>query len=90
MRRADHGVLRAGAHAHWIGTTNGSGERMRSDSSALALADDHDLLVAAGWPVERVRAELSDVQLEEMIDVYLARSDDAVAGALAGILQEQR
>lgn len=59
-------------------------------SSTLApleqLHDDIDLLDAAGWPMERVRAELSHGQIEEMIDVYLARSDDAVAGALSRTL----
>lgn len=50
------------------------------------LHDDIDLLDAAGWPMERVRAELSHGQIEEMIDAYLARSDDAVAGALSRTL----
>lgn len=52
------------------------------------LEDDIDLLDAAGWPMERVRAELSHEQIEEMIDVYLARSDDAVAGALSVVLSD--
>lgn len=52
------------------------------------LHDDIDLLDAAGWPMERVRAELSHAQIEEMIDAYLARSDDAVAGALSSIIDE--
>lgn len=50
------------------------------------LQDDIDLLDAAGWPMERVRAELSHEQIEEMIDSYLACSDDAVAGALSAVL----
>lgn len=50
------------------------------------LHEDIELLDAAGWPMERVRAELSHEQIEEMIDAYLARSDDAVAGALSGAL----
>lgn len=50
------------------------------------LHDDIDLLDAAGWPMERVRADLSHEQIEEMIDAYLARSDDAVAGALSRTL----
>lgn len=50
------------------------------------LYDDIDLLDAAGWPMERVRAELSHEQIEEMIDVYFTRSDDAVAGALSSTL----
>lgn len=52
------------------------------------LHDDIDLLDAAGWPMERVRAELSHAQIEEMIDAYLARSDDAVAGALSSLIDE--
>ena len=50
------------------------------------LYEDIDLLDAAGWPMEHVRAELSHEQIEEMIDAYLARSDDAVAGALSSTL----
>lgn len=52
------------------------------------LHEDIDLLDAAGWPRERVAYELSDEQIEEMIDVYLSRGDDAVAGALGGVLCE--
>lgn len=52
------------------------------------LHDEIDLLDAAGWPMERVRAELSHEQIEEMIDAYLARSDDAVAGALSSVIDE--
>lgn len=52
------------------------------------LQDDIDLLDAAGWPMERVRSELTHEQIEEMIDSYLARSDDAVAGALGAVLSE--
>lgn len=52
------------------------------------LHEDIDLLDAAGWPRERVAFELSDEQIEEMIDVYLSRGDDAVAGALGGVLRE--
>lgn len=51
------------------------------------LYDDIDLLDAAGWPMEHVRAELSHQEIEETIDAYLARSDDAVAGALSSILE---
>ncbi|WP_263310242.1 hypothetical protein [Brachybacterium atlanticum] len=51
------------------------------------LYDDIDLLDAAGWPMDHVRAELSHQEIEEMIDAYLARSDDAVAGALSSILE---
>lgn len=47
------------------------------------LYEDIDLLDAAGWPRERIAHELSDEQIEEMIDVYLARGDDAVASALS-------
>jgi len=50
------------------------------------MHEDIELLDAAGWPIERVRSELSHEEIEDMIDVYLARSDDAVAGALAGAL----
>lgn len=50
------------------------------------LHEDIELLDAAGWPMERVRAELSHEQIEEMIDAYRARSDDAVAGALSSTL----
>lgn len=50
------------------------------------LNEDIDLLDAAGWPRERIAHELSDEQIEEMIDVYLARGDDAVVGALAATL----
>jgi len=52
------------------------------------LHEDIDLLDAAGWPRERVAYELSDEQIEEMIDVYLSRGDDAVAGALSRVLCE--
>lgn len=55
-------------------------------ASLEQLYDDIDLLDAAGWPMERIRAELSHEQIEEMIDAYLACSDDAVAGALSGAL----
>lgn len=51
------------------------------------LHEDIDLLDAAGWPMERIRAELSHEQIEEMIDAYLACSDDAVAGALSSALE---
>ena len=51
------------------------------------LYDDIELLDAAGWPRERVARELSGQQIEEMIDVYLARGDDAVAGALSAMLE---
>lgn len=51
------------------------------------LYDDIDLLDAAGWPMDHVRADLSHQEIEEMIDAYLARSDDAVAGALSSILE---
>ncbi|MFI8777264.1 hypothetical protein ACIGH6_09265 [Brachybacterium paraconglomeratum] len=51
------------------------------------LYDDIDLLDAAGWPMDHVRAELSHEEIEEMIDAYVARSDDAVAGALSSILE---
>lgn len=54
------------------------------------LHEDIGLLDAAGWPMERVRAELSHEQIEEMIDAYLARSDDAVAGALSSVIEESR
>lgn len=50
------------------------------------LYEDIELLDAAGWPRERIAHELSDEQIEEMIDAYLARGDDAVVGALAAIL----
>lgn len=50
------------------------------------LHEDIDLLDATGWPRERIAHELSDEQIEEMIDVYLARGDDAVVGALADTL----
>lgn len=56
-------------------------------ASLEQLYDDIDLLDAAGWPMERIRAELSYEQIEEMIDAYLACSDDAVAGALSGALE---
>jgi hypothetical protein len=63
-------------------------------SPALApleqLHEDIDLLDAAGWPMEHVRAELSHEQIEEMIDAYLARSDDAVAGALSSAIEGDR
>ncbi|HEX7350578.1 MULTISPECIES: hypothetical protein [Brachybacterium] len=52
------------------------------------LHEDIELLDAAGWPMERVRAELSHEQIEEMIDAYLARSDDAVAGALSSVIDD--
>ena len=61
---------------------------MRLHTNTAELADDHDVLNAAGWPISRIRRELTDEQIEEMIDTYLARSDDAVAGALATILEE--
>lgn len=51
------------------------------------LYDDIDLLDAAGWPMDHVRADLYHQEIEEMIDAYLARSDDAVAGALSSILE---
>lgn len=51
------------------------------------LQDDIDLLDAAGWPIERVSAELSHEQIEEMIDSYLVCSDDAVAGALSSVIE---
>lgn len=51
------------------------------------LHEDIDLLDAAGWPRERIAHELSDEQIEEMIDVYLARGDDAVAGALSSVIE---
>lgn len=50
------------------------------------LHEDIDLLDAAGWPPERIAHELSELQIEEMIDCYLARGDEAVAGALAATL----
>ena len=50
------------------------------------LHEDNELLDAAGWPRERIAHELSDEQIEEMIDVYLARGDDAVAGALSSVI----
>ncbi|MDN5686192.1 MAG: hypothetical protein L0G94_05825 [Brachybacterium sp.] len=50
------------------------------------LYEDIDLLDAAGWPRERIAHELSDEQIEEMIDVYLARGDDAVASALSSAI----
>ena len=53
------------------------------------LNDDVELLDAAGWPRERVTRELSDQQIEEMIDVCLARGDDAVAGALSAMLETE-
>ncbi|HLR96156.1 MAG TPA: hypothetical protein VK053_16665 [Jiangellaceae bacterium] len=52
------------------------------------MHEDIELLDAAGWPIERVRSELSHEEIEDMIDVYLARSDDAVAGALAATLEK--
>lgn len=61
---------------------------MELRTNIAELADDHDVLHAAGWPISRIRRELTDEQIEEMIDTYLARSDDAVAGALATILEE--
>ena len=61
---------------------------MRLHTNTAELADDPDVLNAAGWPISRIRRELTDEQIEEMIDTYLARSDDAVAGALATILEE--
>lgn len=63
---------------------------MRLHANIAELADDHDVLHAAGWPISRICRELTDEQIEEMIDAYLARSDDAVAGALATILEEDR
>ena len=56
-------------------------------ASLEQLYDDIDLLDAAGWPMEHIRAELSHQQIEEMIDAYLACSDDAVAGALGSVLE---
>lgn len=63
---------------------------MRLHPNIAELADDHDVLHAAGWPISRIRHELTDEQIEEMIDTYIARSDDAVAGALATILEEEQ
>ncbi len=57
-------------------------------STCEQLHEDIDLLDAAGWPRERIAYELSDEQIEEMIDVYLSRGDDAVAGALGRVLGE--
>lgn len=51
------------------------------------LHEDIDLLDAAGWPRDRIAHELTDEQIEEMIDVYLARGDDAVARALSSVLE---
>ena len=51
------------------------------------LHEDNELLDAAGWPRERIAHELSDEQIEEMIDVYLARGDDAVVGALSSVIE---
>lgn len=50
------------------------------------LFADIDVLDAAGWPRERIAHELSDEQIEQMIDVYLARGDDAVASALSSAI----
>lgn len=63
---------------------------MELHTNIAELADDHDVLHAAGWPISRIRRELTDEQIEEMIDTYLARSDDAVAGALATVLEEEQ
>ncbi|MCG7308047.1 MULTISPECIES: hypothetical protein [Brachybacterium] len=63
---------------------------MTVSTRSVQMSDDVDLLSAAGWPLERVRSELSDEQIEEMIDAYLSRGDDAVAGALSGVLENSR
>lgn len=55
-------------------------------ASLEQLYDDIDLLDAAGWPMQHLRADLSHEEIEEMIDAYLARSDDAVAGALSSVI----
>lgn len=55
-------------------------------ASLEQLYDDIDLLDAAGWSMEHLRADLSHEEIEEMIDAYLARCDDAVAGALSSVI----
>lgn len=59
---------------------------MTTSTPCAQLHEDIDLLDAAGRPRERIAHELSDEQIEEMIDVYLARGDDAVASALSSAI----
>lgn len=62
--------------------------KIRTQTLGESLFDDLDLLEVAGWPMARIRSELTEEELEEMIDSYLSRSDDAVAGALSRMLDD--